>query len=216
MTYRDRREARAARLQEWAGKREAKAATAFDQAHTMADQIPFGQPILAGHYSQGRDTRYRARIDATMGRAVEHAHKAEAMGRRAEHIQEALEASIYDDDADAIERLKERIAALEGERKRITDYNKSCRKGQPDESVLDDRQRATLESLRRTAPMFLRANGAFPSYATSNLGGRITKDRQRLERLRGLVHCLTPGCPATFFPVAGVEDRCYDCRKAQP
>jgi hypothetical protein len=34
----------------------------YDDAHRMADAIPFGQPILDGHHSEGRDRRYRDRI----------------------------------------------------------------------------------------------------------------------------------------------------------
>lgn len=57
MTYRDRREAKADRLREWAEKREAKAAAAFDSAATLSDAIPFGQPILVGHHSEKRARR---------------------------------------------------------------------------------------------------------------------------------------------------------------
>lgn len=183
MTTRDRREARAARLREWAGKREVKAAAAGEQARAMADLIPFGQPILAGHHSQGRDERYRARIAGNVDKAGEHAAKAREMAGKAANIEAATDASIFDDDPDAIEALDARIAALELERARIVAYNASCRKGAPDPALLDERQRGGLEACRRVGQ--LRPNGSMPAYATSNIGGRIAKDRQRLARLRG-------------------------------
>jgi len=46
MTRRERMEQRQERREAWAQKRETSARGAFDQAHTMADAIPFGQPIL--------------------------------------------------------------------------------------------------------------------------------------------------------------------------
>ena len=56
-TYRERRLAKAERLRDWAVKREEKAASAFKAAHTLADMIPMGQPILVDHHSEGRARR---------------------------------------------------------------------------------------------------------------------------------------------------------------
>jgi hypothetical protein len=187
-TYRERREARAERLRDWAEKREAKSRAALDQSAAMVDAIPFGQPILVGHYSEGRDRRYRDRAWNTMGRGVEHARKAEEMSRKADNIEAAAERAIYDDDHDAADRLRERIAELEAERARIVAYNKSCRKaaktgGTGDLSLLDDRQRKDIANLARVCPYQVRAGGAFPAYATSNLGGNINRYRKRLAAL---------------------------------
>jgi len=188
MTYRERREAKAERLREWADKREAKSKAALSQADAMYDAIPFGQPILVGHYSEGRDRRYRDRAWNTMGRGVEHGRKAEEMRRRADNIEAAAERAVYSDDPDAAERLTERIAELEAERARIVAYNKSCRKaaktgGTGDLSLLDDRQRAEIATLARVCPYQVRDGGAFPSYATSNLSGNIGRLRKRLAAL---------------------------------
>lgn len=187
-TYRERREAKADRLREWAGKRETRAAADQAAADAMYDAIPFGQPILVGHHSEGADRRYRDRAWNTLGRAVENRSKAQEMTRRADNIEAAAERAIYDDDPDAIERLTERIADLESERARITAYNKSCRQaaktgGSGDLALLDDRQRESIASLARTCPYQVRAGGGFPSYATSNLSGNIGRYRKRLEAL---------------------------------
>jgi len=186
MTYRERREARAERLRGWADKREERAQAASETAHQMLDAIPFGQPILVGHHSERADRRYRDRAWNKMGEAVESARKAESMAGRVATIESQLDSSIYDDDPDAVERLEERVAALEAERARIVAFNKTCRKGAPDMSVLDEAQRTEYASLKALHQRFptLRPDGAFPSYATSNIGGRITKDRQRVEYLR--------------------------------
>lgn len=187
-TYRERREAKAERLREWADKREAKADAALSEARQKADLIPFGQPILVGHYSEGRDRRYRDSIDRKMGQGVEHSRKAEEMRRRADNIEAAAEHAIYSDDPDAPERLAERIAELEAERDRIKRYNASCRKaakagGVGDTTILTDEERAKLVRLAETCPEQLRAGGATPAYWSSNLSGNISRLRKRLDAL---------------------------------
>jgi hypothetical protein len=64
MTYRERRQRRAARLREWAAGRAAKAEAAFDRATEIGDQIQLGQPVLVGDHSERRHRRDLARICA--------------------------------------------------------------------------------------------------------------------------------------------------------
>lgn len=183
MTYRDRREARAERLREWADKRDAKAAAGFARAEQISSGIPMGQPILVGHHSEGRARRDQAKIVAGMAAGIESSRKAESFRSRADSIEAAAEHAIYSDDRDALERLKERIAGLEAERDRIKAYNASCRKGSPDRSVLDDKQRADLASVERYSPYQIRDNGAAPAYWLSNLSGNLNRQKKRLPEL---------------------------------
>lgn len=188
-TYRERREARAARLEEWAAKREAKAAAAHESVHRIADGIPFGQPILVGHHSERHARRDVERIDSGMRRSVENARKAEEMAAKAANIRSAADRAIYSDDHDAIERLEEKLAGLEAERDRIKAYNASCRKGAKTEtpgdlSLLDDKQRREIISTAKVAPYMLGKNGAMPAYHLSNLSGVISTTRKRLGQLR--------------------------------
>ena len=181
-TYRDRRQAKAERLREWADKREAKAAAGHERADQMASVIPFGQPILVGHYSEGRDRRYRDRIWNTMGRAVEDGRKAESMRSRADGIEDQLERSIYSDDPDAIERLRERIAGLEAERERIKAFNKERRGDKlcPCPTDCDCRSLFPRGCKCDKHPL--------PGYVLSNLNGNIKRNRDRLvvlERQQG-------------------------------
>jgi hypothetical protein len=184
-TYRERREARADRLGGWAAKRDAKTEAGFKQAHTMADAIPFGQPILSDHYSAKGDRSYRARMRATGERALTDSNKAREMASKAANIRAAAEHAIYSDDPDAIERLEGRIAALEAKRDRIKAYNASCRKGSPDESLLDDSQRAGLATSWKFQRSYMeRRKGQMPAYVLSNLSGNIAQQRKRLAQLR--------------------------------
>jgi len=184
-TYRERREARAARLAEWADKRETRGTAAVSRARDMGSVIPFGQPILVGHHSERADRNYRNRIGATYDRGYADLAKAEQMRRRADGITAAAERAIYSDDPDALERLAERIAELVAERDRIKAFNTSCRaQVGGDESLLTDAQRAQLDSVRRHMPISLGKRGQMPAYALSNLSGNIRRQQQRLEQLR--------------------------------
>lgn len=170
MTYRERREARAERLRGWAAKREVKAEAGFERSSQMADAIPFGQPILLGHHSQGRDTRYRERIIATGQRALEDSRKAESMSSRADNIEGQLRGSIYSDDPDAIEALTVRIAKLEAEREACKAQNAAFRK-------------AHAVELKAMTPYQRHHAVPFPSYHLENLSGNLSRQRARLAQL---------------------------------
>lgn len=183
-TYRERREARADRLEGWADKRSERGQATLDRAREQASQIPFGQPMLTDHYSFKSDRNRRDRISAGYDRGFADLAKADGMATRAAGIRAAAEHAIYSDDTDAIERLRERIAGLEAERARLRAFNASCRAvvgGDP--SLLDDRQRADLASVARHCPYQLGKRGEMPGYALSNLGGNIRKQQQRLAVL---------------------------------
>jgi hypothetical protein len=183
-TYRERRENKADRLREWADKRDTKATADIGHASTMAQAIPFGQPILVGHYSESRDRNYRGRIHSTFERGFEHQAKAADFNRRAGGIEAQLATSIYSDDPDACEALTARIDELEQERTRIKAYNASCRKGTPDLSVLTEAEKQSLVTLARVASYQLGKGGAFPAYHLSNLSGNIKRNRDRLASLQ--------------------------------
>ena len=207
---RERRERRADKLEEWADGREAKADAAYTGVKAIADGIPMGQPILVGHHSEKHARRDQARIESGMARTVEHTRKAEDMRGRAANIRRQADHAIYDDDDDAVDRLRERIDALEADRARIKAYNTSCRRaardGQPlgDLTLLSDAQR--VEVLSQAQIGWLGAGGAFRPYVLSNLGGNINRLRKRLTALeqedKGRVivtrfpdECAAPDCP---------------------
>ena len=170
-TYRERREARAERLAGWAEGREAKAAAGFARARQMGEAIPFGQPILVGHHSEGRDRNYRARMGRTYDRAFEDAAKAESMASRAANIEDQLSGAIYDDDPDAIERLEERIAALEAQREQRKAENAAFRKEH-------------REALKAMSGYERSQAVPWPSYSVTNLSGNISRNRERLAVVR--------------------------------
>ena len=183
-TYRERREAKAERLREWADKRDAKGAAAQAAADRTADMIPFGQPILVGHHSEGRDRRVRQRMRNNQSKAYEHGNKADEFRRRADGIERAADNAVYSDDEDAAEKLEARIARREAERDGIKAFNTKVRAtGELDLELLDAKRRANYLSIAAHSAHQLGKGGTFPGYVLSNLGATIRKDKKRLAAL---------------------------------
>ena len=208
MTYRDRRERRADRREEWAAGRRKKQAAAFDGAKRLADAIPFGQPILVGHHSEKRARRDAERITSGMTRGVEHGEMASHHGQAADTIRRQLDTSIYRDDLDELERLEEKLAELETKRARIAEINKWVRKNRkrhgftsghvPYDRLAESNERLvalarechgalnlTTDEVRMISDGFrYNLSIGIPSYAGSNLSGNISRTRKRIENAR--------------------------------
>lgn len=194
MTYRERRERRAERLREWAGSREQKAAAAHQASHEATAQIPFGQPILVGHHSERRHRNAVERGQQQATAALENSRTAQRHEEKAANIEAQLDRSIYSDDPDALERLREKLAGLEAKREAMKEANKRYRA----------EHRAELKGM--TA--YERGQAVpFPSYSISNIGGVISNTRKRIAQLereaeRG---------PADRIITARFESDCEDC-----
>lgn len=210
-TYRERREARADRLREWADGREAAGRARVDQARQRADLIPFGQPILVGHHSEGRHRRDLERIDAGHRRGFEDLAKADEMRARAAEIDHQAKRAIYRDDPDELDRLRAKLATLEAERDRIKRYNATCRKGTPDWSILTEHEQARHRDTLRVAGWQCKGD-AFPSYHLSNLSGTIKTVRDRIAEAERRAARVAAGTPTPRRTIAarypGTCDTC--------
>lgn len=109
-TYEAKQAARKARYEERAGQAHAQSDAVASQASRMADAIPMGQPILVGHYSEGRDRRYRERISRGFEQSVELQRKAEHYANKAAAVGKG---GISSDDPAAIEKLQAKLASLQ-------------------------------------------------------------------------------------------------------
>lgn len=87
----ERAGARAIRYEERAEKAQATGEALLKTAHEMADIIPFGQPILVGHYSEGRDRRFRDRIWNKTGKGIETLEKAKEYEHKAATAERAVD-----------------------------------------------------------------------------------------------------------------------------
>lgn len=182
MTRRERLERKQEKREEWADKATARSGARFDTAHKATEGIPFGQPILVGHHSEKRHRAALAKHDTNMRKAIDESALSSHHASKADGIERQLDTSIFSDDADAIEQLETRIAEREAERDRWKEYNKTCRKGQANLSLLDDDQRRNIEACIRVQQAG--PNLHAPSYIMSNLGGNIRSDRERIKTIK--------------------------------
>lgn len=174
MTYRERRLAKVARLRTWAEKREVKAEALLKIDEDLRHDWQFTtQPGIA------RLPAFK-RMQARSERAYEITTKGREMASRASGIETATDRAIYSDDDDAIKALTERIAGLETERSRMHEINREIKKGANwfERLNLTDAEKRDLKSEAQF-------NGVlgYPSYAFTNLGGNINRNKKRLEAL---------------------------------
>ena len=123
--WEEKQAAKAERFRERAEKARAESAASAASAHRMADIIPFGQPILVGHHSEGRHRRDIERIHRGYERASEAQEKAEYYDRRAENAENGH--VISSDDPDAVPKLRAKLAEMEAQRERIKAENREAR-----------------------------------------------------------------------------------------
>jgi len=109
-TYEAKQAARKARYETRAAQARQQSDVAHEQARNMAQAIPFGQPILVGHHSEGADRRYRARINSGYEKSVALHKQAEHYAGKAASVGKG---GISSDDPDAIEKLKAKLAKLQ-------------------------------------------------------------------------------------------------------
>lgn len=124
--YADRVQARYERLSAASSRIYAEAERTVEYARKMGDAIPFGQPILVGHHSEGRDRRYRERMNNTYERGYKRMAQAEELARRAASAEKNK--AIRSDDPTAVIQLKDKIEKLEKLQGHMRETNKTIRK----------------------------------------------------------------------------------------
>lgn len=183
MTRRERLERKLERRREWAEKAETRSEQLSKQSHDMLSIIPMGQPILVGHYSEKRDRNYRNRAGGHMDKACELAHLAEHHTSKAGGLEDALDRSIFSDDENAIEAIEARIAENEAKREQMKTINKLWRKKDIAGLAALGIDLDALNKKLAEAGAYWGSQPHMP-YEMSNLGGRITADRKRLEHIK--------------------------------
>lgn len=124
--YENKRLERVNRFNELSEKAEVQSRQARQVSDKISSFIPFGQPILCGHHSEGKHRRDLKRIQNNMDKSIELSKKAEYYKNKAETI--LNNNSIRQDDPEAIQKLKEKINKLEKNNEKIKDLNAKLRK----------------------------------------------------------------------------------------
>jgi hypothetical protein len=180
------REQRAERLAERAEKKRVESENVASRARTMQDAIPFGQPILVGHYSEKRDRNYREKIGRAWDRAAELSKEAKDLKRRAQAA--ACNTAIYADARDPIVELDARIAELEANQETMKKANVLIRK-----SLKGDKeaQKALVDLLgeKELARIMNPPEGycrGYEQFSLSNNSANIRRLKVRREQLAAL------------------------------
>lgn len=185
MTYEEKRQARIARLQRAAERKAGEATAAIEKANKMASVIPFGQPIHIGHHSEGRDRRYRARIDATYTKGFAAMNDARDAARKAEAAAEST--AISSDDPAAVAKLQAELTVLETNQALMTAANKAIRAAKGD----NEKAHAALVALgfaeaRATQLLAGKTHWdiGFPSFKLTNNAANIRRIKGRIAELQ--------------------------------
>lgn len=180
--YEAKLEARRERYEEKAEQLRAEAKRLHQRAHEMADVIPFGQPILVGHYSEGRDRRYRERIHNTFGKAFATMDKANHYEQKAASVGTG---GISSDDPDAVVKLKEKLESLQRNHEWMKNVNAAIRKGKtPDKQIpaLVALGMTEAEAQELLKPDYCGRIGIAP-YSLQNNNANIRRVEQRIREL---------------------------------
>lgn len=126
--YEAKQEARRERLEARAERLGKEASAAFKRGSMSEENtgIPFGQPILVGHHSEGRHRAAIARAHRAMRKGVELSKAASDAASRAAGVGSG---GISSDDPDAVVKLKAELADIEARIIRENAANKALRKG---------------------------------------------------------------------------------------
>lgn len=138
-----------------------------------------GQPILVGHHSERRHRRTLDRSWNALGRAVEAGKLAERHESKAAGIEAQLDRSIFSDDGDAIDKIKERIAANEAKREEMKKINLLYRKADVAGLAALKIDYEALKTKLAAAGSYWGSAPYLP-YSLTNLGARIRDDKKRL------------------------------------
>lgn len=139
-TYEQKQEARRERILARADRLRAEGQARYKSGMDRLKAIPFGQPILVGHYSEKRDRNYRRKAIGSVDKGFELMKAADDAERRAEAVGTG---GISSDDPEAVQKLSAELASLQERQERMKAENEAWRKAgnkagrQPDGTWVD-------------------------------------------------------------------------------
>lgn len=190
--YEAKRQARIDRLKARADRQTRVAQTLHERAETMAAVIPMGQPIMVGHYSEGRDRRYRARIDRTFTKSFEASKDAQELARRADAAEN--NEAISSDDPDAIEKLRAKLAeeeaAHESMKADLTRARKLLKGELKEESRVQQSKSLRERGIHARIACNIEFMGCLPTLGNSS--ANLRRLRERIQELEQRATAPTP------------------------
>ncbi len=185
--YQERIDNKKERYENRAEKAQQQSNAFYQRSKEMADLIPFGQPILVGHHSEKRARNHHKKIWDDMGRSVKAQEKADYLETKAQNIGSA---GIASDDANAIEKLKDKLSGLESAQERMKAINKIIRSSHMSETDKIEYMVESHKLSEKKAKELLAGDFAgrigFASYQLSNNNAVIRQTRERIDELEKL------------------------------
>jgi hypothetical protein len=175
--YEAKQAARKARLLERAKKLREQSDAAYQRSHRYVENIPFGQPILVGHHSEGRHRSALSRSHRAMDESI----KLDKKANYYERVATAQNHAISSDDEDAIEKLKIKVTQLEKNQLDMKQTNREYKKGGwdavtgMDEVIKNELMHHMVKSPWGKQP--------FPAYSLTNNNANIRRLKQRIAEL---------------------------------
>jgi len=184
--YEAKKEERAQRADDRAEKARERSNQAFNNS-SMSEAntgIPFGQPILVGHHSEGAHRAAIKRADNAMRKSIQENEKANYYAGKAEAIRN--DTSISSDDPDVVKKLKAKIETAEHSQRIMKACNKIIKNKKLifDGKIIAIKELLPIEgkALEILTPNCMGTIG-FPSYALTNNNANIRRMKGRLAKL---------------------------------
>ena len=182
----ERKDHRAEQYEDLAQKHRQQSDAHYQASHQAGEDIPMGQPILAGHHSEKRHRRAIDRINGNMRKSIEHDKTAKYYAEKLA----AMEANtaISSDDPDALEKLQAKLADCEEVQEYMKSVNALVRKA----LKLPEAERSTkLAEWAKVSPDRATAlltpkygHVGFPSFRLTNNGANMRRIKQRIEEIK--------------------------------
>ena len=184
--FEERRQNRKDRYEELADKNRQQSEDRYDGARSIGSRIPMRQPILVGHHSERGHRAALKRIDNNMRKSIEHEGKARYYEDRAQTIEN--DRTIYSDDPEAIQKLKQRLSDLEEHQVWMKQINRLCRsKKLTDEQIteqLEDEYGLSPSGIHKLLnPQYSYEKRGFRSWQLSNNNANTRRIKERIAQL---------------------------------
>ena len=184
----DYEEKKAARIEgyEKAAEKAAKESDrVFESSKRIADQIPFGQPILVGHHSEKKTRRVYEKIQNDMRKSVDLHNKSKYYEQKAESAENNT--SISSDNPEAISELEFKLDSLTKKQELMKLANKTIKKwvitGGNLSEMLESVGIRNAIAIEISKPDCMGRWG-FPRYALTNNNAMIRSTKKRIDELK--------------------------------
>ncbi|WP_461257351.1 DUF3560 domain-containing protein, partial [Treponema sp. R80B11-R83G3] len=173
--YEERKEIKIDRYKAKARRSNIEANQESNRAREMGDVIPFGQPILVGHHSEGSHRALLKRIDTAHHKAAEAYNKADYYEGKAAAAESNN--SISGDDPEAVKKYQEKLIKLEKSQNYMKSVNKAWKQGK--EALI-----ALGLSEEESQKMANEKNKPCPTWMLSNNSAEIRRVKEKIETLK--------------------------------